>query len=233
MTPTTEKRSGPAKAKTPSIPPKEVEHEVIPREISNLKSASATQTSTAGFLPSSRGRKIFGRWGRARRLNCVLMTRIPLSAWHFCYSRPVRVITAYLYFSCTRGPGLTTEQSPQQCVNERNKTNSSANELFWQESTKQLLDSLITNRQTLVDVPCTKKKLQNQICGRRSTNNTSIVSTASVLLFLKLNKTFFFDILIQKTLFLDIENKLLSGWPNRYFGWRRTTGQTALPWICA
>ena len=42
-------------------------------------------------------RTLFSRQNRARRLKCASITRILLCLRHFCYSRPVRVIEAYLY----------------------------------------------------------------------------------------------------------------------------------------
>ena len=44
-------------------------------------------------------RTLFGRRNRARQLKCVSITRIPLYLGRFCYSRPVRVIEAYLHLS--------------------------------------------------------------------------------------------------------------------------------------
>ena len=46
---------------------------------------------------SATTRTLFGRQNRARRLQCVSKIRIPLYLGHFCFSRPVRVVEAYLY----------------------------------------------------------------------------------------------------------------------------------------
>ena len=78
-----------------------------------------------------------------------------------------------------------------------------------------------------VQVSCPSVLTQKSGCNRGwSAYILHIQEQRSVLLFSKLNKLFFglFD---PEKVFIDNENKWCLGWPDRYFGWKRTTGNDA------